>query len=181
MNRIVWDYLDKKMSNSRSFSNRDYRRGGRRDYESSTREYGHGISEDHRRMRDYENEDYRRSDYADGHNVHLELSKNDIYEWKHAMKNADGSKGGHYELQQVVQTAERLGVHFKEFDEKELCITTNMLYSDYCTVLAKYVPHDKMLTACVELAKAFLEDEDAPEGSEKLALYYHCIVCSDEV
>lgn len=27
----------------------------------------------------------------------------------------------------------------------------------------------------VELAKAFLEDEDGPEPSEKLALYYYCI------
>jgi hypothetical protein len=97
------------------------------------------------------------------------------------MKNADGSKGGHYEMQQVVQAAERMGVKFKDFDEKELCITTNMFYSDYCTVLAKYIPHEKMLTVCVELAKAFLEDEDAPVGSEKLALYYHCIVCSESV
>lgn len=189
MNRIVWDYLDRRMSDSRGSRNdsrRDYRRGGRmdrRDYESTTREYGHGPedSRDYRRMRDYEDErDYRR-DYEDGHDVPLELSKSDIYEWKHAMKNADGSKGGHYDLQQVVQAADKIGVHFKDFDEKELCITTNMLYSDYCTVLAKYIPHEKMLTACVELAKAFLEDEDAPAGSEKLALYYHCIVCSESV
>ena len=27
----------------------------------------------------------------------------------------------------------------------------------------------------VELAKAFLEDDDGPEPSEKLALYYYCI------
>lgn len=186
MNRIVWDYLDRRMNDSRSSrmdSRRsDYRRSGR-DYESTTREYGHGPedSRDYRRMRDYEDErDYRR-DYSDGHDVPLELSKNDIYEWKHAMKNADGSKGGHYDLQQVMQAADRLGLNFKDFDEKELCITTNMFYSDYCLVLAKHVPHDKMLTVCVELAKAFLEDEDAPAGSEKLALYYHCIVCSDSV
>lgn len=189
MNRIVWDYLDRRMNDSRSSRNdsrRDYRRDGRmdrRDYESTTREYGHGPedSRDYRRMKEYEDErDYRR-DYEDGHNVPLELSKSDIYAWKHAMKNADGSKGGHYDLQQVVQVADKLGIHFKDFDEKELCIATNMLYSDYCTVLVKYIPHDKMLTACVELAKAFLEDEDAPAGSEKLALYYHCIVCSESV
>lgn len=183
MNRIVWDYLDRRMNDSRrgsrdSANSKDYRK----DYESSTREYGYGPdSRKTSRMRDYEDErDYRR-DYADGHDVPLELSKHDMYEWKHAMKNADGSRGGHYELQQVVQAAERIGVSFKDFDEKELCIATNMLYSDYCTVLAKYVPHDKMLHICVELAKAFLEDEDAPAGSEKLALYYHCIVCSEQV
>lgn len=30
-------------------------------------------------------------------------------------------------------------------------------------------------TITLELAKAFLEDEDGPEPSEKLALYYYCI------
>lgn len=182
MNRIVWDYLDRKMGSS---DRRDYRRGvrgsGRSDYKSTTREYGMEDRRDYNRMHDYEDErDYRR-DYEDGHDVPLSLSKTDMYDWKHAMKNADGSKGAHYEMQQIMQVADKMGIDFKEYDEKELCITVNMLYSDYCLVLSKYVPHEKMLHCCVELAKAFLEDEDAPEGAEKLALYYHCIVCDGEV
>lgn len=176
MNRIVWDYLDRKRSDYRGDTRRyDY---NRKAYETPTHEYGYGSDA---RMRDYEDRrDYRR-DYEDGHDVPLELSKKDIHSWERAMRNSDGSKGAHYDLQQVVQAAEHLGISFKDFDERELCVTTNMFYSDYCTVLAKYVPHEKMLHACVELAKAFLEDEDAPEGSEKLALYYHCIVNSESV
>lgn len=178
MNRIVWDYLDRKRDYGKDM--RDYRRSGR-DYESSTREYGYGPDHrDYSRMRYEDERDYRR-DYEDGHDVPLELSKHDIYEWEKTIRNADGSRGAHYDMQQVVQVAESLGIKFKDFDERELCMTANMLYSDYCTVLAKYVPHEKLLHACVELAKAFLEDEDAPEGSEKLALYYHCIVRSESV
>lgn len=183
MNRIVWDYLDRRMGGSRNdYREPDYRRGARKDYESTPREYGYGPDgRDNNRMHNYESErDYRRM-YDDGHNVPLELSKSDIHEWKRAMKNADGSTGGHYELQQVVQTADKIGAKYKDYDEKELCIATNMMYSDYCTVLNKYVTHDKLLHVCVELAKAFLEDEDAPAGSEKLALYYHCIVCDDSL
>lgn len=187
MNRIVWDYLDRRSGMSRSDST-DYRgdmRGMSSRRESGTHEYGMEDRRDYRRTRDYEDErgyrrDYRR-DYEDGHDVPLELSKHDVQKWSRMMKNSDGSHGAHYEMQQVVQTAERLGIKFKDFDEKELCVATNMFYSDYYTVLAKHVPHEKMLTICVELAKAFLEDEDAPAGSEKLALYYHCIVCNDSV
>ena len=32
-----------------------------------------------------------------------------------------------------------------------------------------------------KLGKAWLEDEDAPEGSEKLALYFRCIACDEEM
>ena len=185
MNRIVWDYLARKSDDSRDEYRQENRSRERESgygrHESGTHEYGVSDHRTSRRMYDYEDErDYRKSHNSTRDNP-LELSKSDIQAWKHAMKNADGSKGGHYDMQQVVQTAERLNVKFKDFDEKELCITTNMFYSDYCTVLAKYVPHEKMLTVCVELAKAFLEDEDAPVGSEKLALYYHCIVCSESV
>ena len=35
---------------------------------------------------------------------------------------------------------------------------------------------ETMADICLLDYKAFLEDEDGPEASEKLALYYHCIV-----
>lgn len=184
MNRIVWDYLDRKTGgdfrrDSRSGDNAMGRRD-REDYRSSRRDY-----EDNR-MRDYEDgRDYRRTgsryDYEDGHKERIELSKSDMHNWKRAMKNADGSKGAHYEMQQIIQVADKLGIKFRDYDEKEFCIAVNMFYSDYCEVIGKHIPHDKMLLFCAEMAQAFLEDEDAPEGSVKLALYYHCIVCSEEV
>ena len=179
MNRIVWDYLERKSGDGRRRRNR---RTGRymsdramsRDYEDE-RDY-EDYAED-RRMR----HDYEERDYADARGEKLSLSKSDMHEWKRKLRNADGSKGIHYDTQQIMQAAEKIGMRFREYDEKELCMVVNMLYSDYCEVTAKYIPHEKALMFYVELAKAFLEDEDAPEGSEKLALYYHCIVCDEEV
>lgn len=59
------------------------------------------------------------------------------------------------------------------------CLAVNMMYADYCKVAKKYgVSH---IEYYVDLAKAFLEDEDfhgKPE--EKLWLYYKCIAESEE-
>lgn len=183
MNRIVWDYLERKMGGE--FRRRDYR-------ETDSRMDRRGQNDSRRGMRDSRNygdnarnrEDMRdyndMYDYVDGHDVPPELSKADMSAWKHALKNADGSKGAHYDTQQVIQVADKIGVRFDEYDVKEFCMTVNMMYSDYCAVLEKYVQHDKMLMLCADLAKAFLEDEDAPEGPTKLALYYHCIASGNE-
>ena len=189
MNRIVWDYLERRMGeDSRRRRNRrtgrymSDRAMDRRDYEDE-RDY-----EDRRRGRDYEDErDYRRDnrrdyrDYEDYGHERLELSKSDMYDWKHKLKNADGSKGAHYEMQQIMSAAEKIGVKFDDYDEKEFCIMVNVMYSDYCSVVNKYIPHEKALMFYAEMARAFLEDEDGPEASEKVALYYHCIVCDEEV
>ena len=69
----------------------------------------------------------------------------------------------------------------EDFDEKEFCLVVNVMYSDYCKVLKKYVPAEKELIVCAEMAKAFLEDDDGPEASEKLALYYYFIANYEEV
>ena len=186
MNRMILDHLERRMGeDSRRRRNR---RTGRymsdramdsRDYEDE-RDY-----EDRRRGRDYEDQrDYRRDnrrDYEDYGHERLELSKSDMHEWKRRMINADGSKGAHYEMQQIMSAAEKLGIKFHEYDEKEFCITVNMMYSDYCAVVNKHIPHEKALMFYAEMAKAYLEDEDGPEGSEKLALYYHCIVSDEEI
>lgn len=127
----------------------------------------------------YDTYDYN-YDMADYGEHAMKLSKKDIQTWKRKMMNADGSHGEHFDMQQIMSAAEKLGIRFKEYDEKELCITANMLYSDYCEVLKSLVPKDKEDIVYTKMAQAFLEDEDAPEGSEKLALYYKCIVDDDE-
>lgn len=148
------------------------RRGSRRDYEDrDMRDYEDDPYEDGRRGRDYEDSrDYREEP--------LYLSKTDIHKWKKTLKNYDGSMGEHYALDQILPVAHKMGVTFDDYDEKEFCIAVNMMYADYGGVLKKYISPDKELHVCVELAKAFLEDVDGPEPSEKLALYFHCIVCS---
>ena len=115
-------------------------------------------------------------DYAD---EDMHLSKQEIMEWKRSMENADGTKGEHYRLEEIMPVAEKMGVKFEEFDEKEFCLAVNMMYSDYCRAMKESValPPDKELMTYIKLAKAWLEDEDAPEGSEKLALYYRCVIC----
>ena len=54
-------------------------------------------------------------------------------------------------------------------------ITMNMIYSDYSAVAYKYGVDTADFYA--DMAKAFLFDPDGGEPEEKLAAYYHNIVC----
>lgn len=150
--------------------NMDFR--DRRDY---SYDMSTGIGSD---MRDYVHGSSDMRDYARGsRDTHkMRLSKTDMHDWKQRMENEDGTRGAHYSMDQIMSVADKLGIKFSEFDEKEFCIAVNMMYSDYCKVAKHYVSPDKEIMFFADFAKAFLEDEDAPEGSEKLALYYHCIV-----
>lgn len=117
-----------------------------------------------------------RGDRMDGHHK-IKLTKRDMLKWKKDMMNADGSYGEKYNMEQVMQMADKLGVQFESYDEKDLCMATNMIYSDFCKKAKKYIPQERMLEFCVDFAVAWLEDEDASaEGSEKLALYYCFLV-----
>ena len=183
MNDSTLDYLMRRMESrdsrdSRdSKTNRDYtsyhshdergRARGDVDFEGSM---DFGSSKDSRRYRDYR-------DMRDSRSDALRLSKSDIKHWNSMMENFDGSHGGHYDMSQIDEVVDKLRVSFKEFSEKEFCIAVNMMYSDYGNVLKRYVKSsEELLMACAEMAKAFLEDSDGPEPSEKLALYFHCIV-----
>lgn len=153
----------------------DYRRDGRRDYrDRRDRRDRDMMHEDYRDYRDYRDYNY---DYAD---ESIRLSKSDMKEWKKNLENADGTMGEHFQKEQIEDIAEKLGIHYKGYDENELCMTVNMLYSDYCDALKMYIPPEKEAIAYVKMAKAFLEDTDAPEGWEKLSIYYNCIVKDGE-
>lgn len=128
---------------------------------------------------DYDEEDYE----MDGHHPSglMRLKKKDFKEWEKNLENADGTKGKHFEADHIKKVAEQIGVKYREYDEKDLCMAANMLYSDYCAVLKNIIPPEKEALAYVKLAQAWLEDPDAAvEGSEKLALYYWCIVSDEE-
>lgn len=169
-----YDYMESEDGRRGVKGTGPYGIGGRRYYGRRDRGYMPFEMEGNVRYDDY---DYDMADYGD---QAMKLTKKDIQTWKRKMMNADGSHGEHFDMQQVMSAAEKLGIRFKEYDEKELCITANMLYSDYCEVLKSLVPKDKEDIVYTKMAQAFLEDEDAPEGSEKLALYYKCIVDDDE-
>ena len=162
---------------SGDYADEDMARGGNR----GGRDRLPGPDPDPRLWRRYGEEDgtdinYNDSaDYADyGEEIHLK--KEDLKHWKKSLENADGTMGEHFTMEQIMGAAEKLGVKFEEYDEKEFCLVVNMLYSDYCEALKGIIPQDKELHAYVKMAKAWLEDEDALQGSERLAMYYYCIV-----
>lgn len=182
MNKQMFNYLQRKFRGmDESQEHRHDRRGrgsheGRRgrdydDYEDSREYRGRYYGE-------YEGRDH--VDYEDEYDeTPIRLSKSDAKRWKKMMENFDGTHGEHYTYEQTHEAAEKLGIKFDDYNEMEFCLTLNMMYSDYGHVLKMYIPPDRELHVCAELAKAFLEDPDGPEASEKLALYFHCIVCPD--
>lgn len=173
MRRDYKDYEDGR----RGRDSRDYRDyEDRRDYEDGRTHRGRG-NVDFEGTMDFNDYNYDNRDSRD-YSKSPKLSKTDIHHWKQMMRNEDGTRGPHYDMRQTMDAAEKIGVDFEndDFDEKEFCMAVNMMYSDYCKVVKKYTSPDKELMFFAELAKAFLDDEDGPGASTKLALYFNCIV-----
>ena len=175
------DYEDRMDHRDRA----DYRRDGQ-----DRRDYGEGY-DDRRDHRDY-GEDYgyhrnrygefsdRRSrDYADSK---VRLGHKELEEWSDMLVNADGTNGARFTKKKMEEVARSIGVKYDSYTPEEFALVANMLYSDYCKALKGFVPTEieKEAMAYGKIARAWLEDEDAPEGSEKLALYYYCIIDSDD-
>jgi hypothetical protein len=152
---------------------RGYRMGGDFYYDRGDSDYMPHYGEYPR------DRDYRYYAGGDGQGK-TKLKKSDIMKWKTQMQNADGSMGEHFDMHEVRQAAEKVGVKYEGYDEKEFCLAMNMLYSDFCEASRSFISKENEGAFYAKMAKAFLEDEDAPEGSEKLALYYYCIVDSDD-
>lgn len=182
MNDRTLDYLMKRMESkdSRMRDRRDYY--GHNEHEREHDERGHRGnvdfegSMDFKRSRDYrDSRDYRGT--YDGHGEAPRLTKSDLKRWGSMMENFDGSHGYYYDVNHIDEVADKLRLSFKDFSEKEFCAAVNMMYSDYGHILKRYAKSsEELLMVCAEMAKAFLEDPDGPEPSEKLALYFHCIV-----
>lgn len=173
--------LDNRMRDgySRSGDRRRYMEGNRRGdpyYDSRSMDYNDYDPEDMRRR----NRDRGYGDWDEDYGEPLRLSKRDITEWKRELENADGTIGEHFDLPTIRQVAQAFNLPMRDYDEKELCMAVNMLYSDFCEVLKQFIPRDKEAMAYVKFAQAFLEDPDAGvKGGEKLAVYYHTIVCDE--
>ncbi len=137
---------------------------------------GDEVSTDYRSTVDYPrmNEmEHRRSSAMMGHgksDEDYELTKEIAEEWMENLKNADGSTGGHWTRG---QTKILMDQHDINEDPLEFYVALNLIYSDYAKVFRKYGVADK-LEFYVDMAKAFIEDEDAIPG--KIAAYYECIV-----
>lgn len=195
-------YMDSYYERDRGRYNREYEQYPyeemRGDFEY-TRQYHDGnrpydMRGDYRNYGDdYDDEDYRgrrrnsrgqymsdrrgRSDYGDDED--FKLSKREIIKWGKNLENADGSRGAHFEEEQIEQMAMQMGIDPKEFGDGVLCMAVNMTYSDYCGVAKKYGVD--RLDYYIDSAKAFLKDKDFDgDGAEKLFLYYKCIASRDE-
>jgi hypothetical protein len=132
---------------------------------------GRGRGRDRRDMEDMR--DYHEQDMPK-----MKLTKVDMNHWKHSMHNTDGTTGEHYDMQQIMHAADKLGVKFRDFDEKDFCIAVNMMYSDYGHIIKRLAAgdKDKELLICADFAKAYLDDPDGVDAKEKLAVQYHCMV-----
>lgn len=159
------DYRDNRDYNDDYYDQEDERRG--------VRGSGRGRGR-RRRRRDYEDGYDYENDY---HNKEeMRLTKMEMNKWKRNMENADGTRGEHYDMQHVMHAAEKLGIKFHDFTEKQFCLATNIMYSDFGQVLKKYIPPEKELMMCADMAKAYFDDPDGYDPDEKLAIHYHCMM-----
>lgn len=97
------------------------------------------------------------------------LTKAQVAAWVGAMKNADGTHGGHWTMEKTEEIRKQRGI---ECDPVMFYAAMNMMYSDYCKAAEKTGAVSVDFYAY--MAKAFLDDEDA--ATNKLARYYHCVV-----
>lgn len=117
-------------------------------------------------------------DYNDSRDYDIpRLTNDDLHWWKNHLENEDGSFGPRFNTSQTTPIAERLGIKFNNYTPEEFCMAMNMFYSDYCMDFRNFIPQEREATEYAKMARRFMEDKDAgAKGSDKLAIYYHCIV-----
>lgn len=81
------------------------------------------------------------------------------YDWAVSkLENKDGTVGPHWTLEQISDYAKPRGVPTPSYNVYDFAYAMNMLYSDY------YGSVPDNVDTYFKMAKAFLEDKDAPEG-----------------
>lgn len=107
-----------------------------------------------------------------------EIEQREAEMWMKKLKNEDGSKGAHWNREQVNKLFKEHKIEEKtggEVSEDEFYYVMNMLYSDYCKALKEN--NINSIKVYVELAIAWLMDKDAAEN--KLARYFYCVTDSE--
>lgn len=100
----------------------------------------------------------------------MPFSQMSAEKWTREMENEDGSKGPHWNIEQVKMLMGQKGI---TGDPWKFFAAINAMYSDYSKVLKKHGAGDK-LDIYIDMAKAFMDDKDAQP--DKLARYYKYIV-----
>ena len=84
------------------------------------------------------------------------LTREMAEEWMEGMENEDGSRGPHWNMEQVKQLMTQRNL---QMDPYEFGAVLNAMYSDYCKVLQKH--NLNKIDLYVDLATAWLMDKDA--------------------
>lgn len=154
----------------------DMARGSRRDMESDFRDMEdqrRGVRGSGRRRRD-------RNDYMDDEEDYekpLRLSRKTKMQWLHNLVNKDGKTGPKFNMEDVLSVAGKMRFSYEDYNESDVYLMTNVLYSDFCNSFKSLMQPEKEIYHWVSAAKDFLEDDDANlTGSEKIVSYYYNIV-----
>ena len=94
-------------------------------------------------------------------------------QWAANMKNADGTTGPHWTMEQTTAVEESMGIQAPVVPRWAWGVTMNMMYSDYYPVAVEFGLNRPEFYAA--LAKAFLLDKDGPGPEQKLMEYYEHI------
>lgn len=97
------------------------------------------------------------------------LTKEQAIGWVSFMENADGTRGGHWSMEETEVIRMQRGI---DCDSVMFFAAMNMMYSDYCRAAEK--TGAASIDFYAYMAKAFLDDQDA--APNKLARYYRYIV-----
>lgn len=140
----------------------DHRRGGMRS--SYGRDHRSHMSDGHY----YQDDD-------DEYERELKLPRKEKHKWLQNLISPRGERGPRFSKDSVMELAEKMRFRFETYDEDDLHLMVNVLYSDL-TAFESVIPHDKELHYWVVAAKEWLEDPDSTlQGSEKVAAYYYCV------
>lgn len=165
----------KERENYRPEYERDRRRYDYDRYDGYDRmDYSRERREPSRRREEYSDydDDYRYRVNVQGSIGMAEEKRFDAKKWAAEMKNEDGTRGAHWDMQQTEGVRNSRGMN--DIEPEAFYVTMNMMYSDYQNVMKKFGVDRPEVYA--EMAKAFLCDKDSKQGMEKLKAYYCYIV-----
>ena len=91
------------------------------------------------------------------------------YEWAVSkLENKDGTKGPHWTLEQISEYVKPRGIPTAAYNIYDFAYAMNVMYSDYFGTVPDNVD------TYFKMAKAFIEDKDAPNGK---AFRYYKAMC----
>ncbi len=99
-----------------------------------------------------------------GEHFNSELAKEAVQ----GMENINGTKGEIYTFSACLAAAEKLGLSWEKYNKFDWYFTLNMIASDYAGIVED--------VKFVEIAKAWLDDKDVPEG-KALRYWWRVVKC----